>query len=42
MQSITLEKLLCERPNSNFSDYQTQAHHNWKQLLNKQLESIKD
>ena len=42
MQAITLEKLLDERPNQNFSEYQTQAHLNWKQLLNIQLESIED
>ncbi|NEQ37848.1 MAG: hypothetical protein F6K40_16905 [Okeania sp. SIO3I5] len=42
MQSITLEKLLCERANQNFSDYQIQAHRNWRQLLNIQLESIED
>ncbi|NER05814.1 MAG: hypothetical protein F6K17_26090 [Okeania sp. SIO3C4] len=40
MQSITLEKLLGERANQNFYEYQTQAHLNWKQLLNIQLESI--
>ena len=40
MQSITLEKLLCERPEQNFSEYKTQAYRNWKQLLNTQLETI--
>ncbi len=42
MQSITWEKLLCERPKQNFYDYPTQAHRNWKQLLNRQLESIEE
>ena len=40
MQSITLEKLLCERLEKNFYEYKTQAHRNWKQLLNTQLETI--
>lgn len=40
MQHITLEKLLCERQEQNFYDYQIQAHCNWKKLLNTQLETL--
>lgn len=37
MQPITLENLLYERSNQNFSNYQSQAHSNWEKLLNTQL-----